>query len=129
VNTCFHGIEAMAEAAYLLREQRDEFTVVDASGDRQTVSIRRHRKKIPRRFAETEALLVREGIVTKGKVGPAASLLAEAGPMRDFVVGRLRDDPGFLLKNPERDLPIAVPGCPAAGRQPANGIAADVHRN
>jgi len=116
VNTCFHATEAMAGVPYLLCEEPEEFTLVDASGHRRTASILRHRKGIVRRFAQTEDLLVHEGIVRRGEVGPARSLLAEAGPMRDLVVAKLREDPGFLLAHPERDLPAAAPDRVAAGR-------------
>jgi len=116
VNTCFHGMEAKAGVPYLLREQPEEFTLVDASGRSSAALILRHRKGIARRFAQTEELLVREGIVRRGEVGPARSLLAEAGPMRDLIVPRLREDHGFLLAHPETDLPAAAPDRVAAGR-------------
>jgi len=115
VHTCFHGMEAMAGVPYLLREEPEEFTLVDASGRSKTASILRHRRGIARRFAQTEELLVLGGIVRRGDVGPARSLLAEAGAMRDLIVARLREEPGLLLANPERDLPVAASGRAAAG--------------
>jgi len=43
-------------------------------------------------------------------VGPARSRLVEAAPMRDLMVPRLREEPGLLLRNPQRDVPATTTG-------------------
>jgi len=102
VNTTFHGMEAMASVPYLLQDEPRTFTLIDAAGQSRSLPIVCHQPRIPRRFTDKEDELVREGIARRGKIGPATSLLAEAGPMRDFVVAKLLDDPDYLLAMPER---------------------------
>lgn len=98
VNTCFHGIEALARLDYLLRELPEEFEVVDSKGIRSKATIRRHQPGVARRFAAVEELLEGRGILRRGPIGAAESRLVESRSMRDLVLERLQNDPCFLLE-------------------------------
>ena len=98
VNTAFHGIEAMGGVDYLMRDEPDNFQIIDVTGKERAVTLRRHRSKIPRRFAEMEGLLAAERILQRGSVCGGESRIVAARPMRDFfyqqIEGRSKISPG-----------------------------------
>ena len=97
VNTAFHGIKAMGGVDYLMRDEPDNFQIIDVTGKERAVTLRRHRSKIPRRFAEMEGLLAAERILQRGSFCGGESRIVAARPMRDFFISRLKEDPKFLL--------------------------------
>jgi aminoglycoside 3-N-acetyltransferase len=96
-NTAYHTIEALAGVSYLLEDEDDEFTLIDAQGAARRARIRRHRARIRRRFAEREGVLVDAQVVRRGSVGPARALLLEGRPFRAFMLAKLVEEPAFLL--------------------------------
>lgn len=75
VNTAFHTIEAMAGADYLMDPTEHEFRIIDNEGSQHLVRLQLHRQGVPRRFADYRQLLVREHILSAGKIGEADSML------------------------------------------------------
>jgi aminoglycoside 3-N-acetyltransferase len=96
-NTCFHTIEAIADLPYLLNQDPDQFTIVDERGRSSEISIFRHRAGVSRRFKELEGLLGAEGILRSGRVGRARVLVIKGASFREFMIDRIRANPGILL--------------------------------
>jgi len=96
-NTAYHTIEALVDVPYLLKPAPDLFAIVDEKGERRELKVWRHQPAIRRRFAEWEGLLASRGVLKRGSVGPAASLLLEGRAFRDFMIDAVQRDPQFLL--------------------------------
>ena len=96
-NTAFHTIEAIADLPYLMKPTSDNFTVIDAEGNRRNLTIRRHAAGIPRRFMEWEDVLCENGILKSGSVGGARCLLVEGKSFLDFMMKRIVENPKALL--------------------------------
>jgi aminoglycoside 3-N-acetyltransferase len=99
-NTVFHTVEAIAGVDYLLREEAEEFLIIDQSGAFRRLAIRQHRAGVARRFGAFEGMLVDMGIASRGRVGRAPTLLVDGAGFRDVMVALLRKDPGLLLATP-----------------------------
>ncbi len=96
-NTAFHTIEALADCPYLLRDDPEEFTIVDGAGKSRRAMFRRHQAGIARRFGAVEGLLVDQGIARRGAVGRAPSILIAGSAFLEFMTRTLREAPAFLL--------------------------------
>ena len=96
-NTAYHTVEALTNASYLLGEDVDTFTLIDEQGESRLAKVRRHRPRIERRFTQWEDLLVEEGIVKRGLVGRARTLLLRGRPFREFMLQKLAREPRFLI--------------------------------
>lgn len=106
-HTMYHTVEAMAGAAYLLKPSPDVFTIVDQHGMPRRVSVWRHEAGVPRRFEQWESLLSSAGVLKAGYVGRARTLLLESPAFVEFMIDRVRRDPGMLLSN--RGAAITLP--------------------
>lgn len=95
--TVFHTIEAMAGVPYLLKQDSEEFVLIDADGCQKTVSLFRHEPGVRRCFPDTEAFLESEGALKRGHIGSARSFLVEGRTFRDSMMRRVREEPRFLL--------------------------------
>src|SRR5215470_7185408 len=96
-NTAYHTVEALANASYLLEKEVDTFTLIDEHGESRLAKVRRHRPRIERRFTQWENLLVEEGIIRRGLVGRAPTLLLRGRSFREFMLHKLAMEPGFLI--------------------------------
>lgn len=96
-NTAFHTIEALAGVPYLMRDQADEFELIDGGGGCRHIAVFRHRAGIPRRFGAVEGLLIERGVMRKGTVGRAEARLINGAAFRDLMSGLLRGEPHALL--------------------------------
>lgn len=99
-NTAFHTIEAVVEVPYFLYDDPDRFTIIAGDESRREIVLYRHRAGVARRFREHEDLLVEQGIVRRGLVCRAKTLLLDGLRFRDFATDALRADPTFLLAQP-----------------------------
>ena len=99
-NTAFHTVEAIVNVSYLMKQDSEIFTIVDVAGNRTEVSVRRHQSGIPRRFGEWEDMLFAEGLLKKGMVGSAPSLLLDGKPFLEFMLDRVGKDPNMFLMSP-----------------------------
>jgi aminoglycoside 3-N-acetyltransferase len=96
-NTAFHTLEAIAGLQYLLEDRDDEFTIVDAGGRGRQLSVRRHKARIGRCFAETEPFYRQAGAVSAGTIGAARALLLRGAAFRSVTASALQRNPDFLL--------------------------------
>jgi hypothetical protein len=71
--------------------------ITDAEGHEHLLPGRFHRWGVPRDFMRLDAEMTVRGIQRVGQVASATARLVEAGPMWDFVLQRLREDPAILL--------------------------------
>jgi aminoglycoside 3-N-acetyltransferase len=97
-NTVFHSIEAFCNSDYLLQEESEIFTLVDATGNARRLPIRRHANGIARRFPEMLAYLKDRGALHEGRVGIAQALLLEGGVFQEAMVDLMRNDPDCLTE-------------------------------
>ena len=96
-NTAYHTLEALAAVPYLMRPDSETFAVTGADGRTRDMPFRRHARGPDRRFAATAELLEAKGVLRQGHVAASVSLLVEAAPMADLVLGLLRKDPNYLV--------------------------------
>jgi aminoglycoside 3-N-acetyltransferase len=101
-NTAFHTAEALAELPYFLREEAEEFTIVDDAGAVRRALFRRHRPGVARRFSDAVDTLSDRGVVRKGRVGRATALLLGGRVFLDVMNAILREAPAFLLADSAR---------------------------
>jgi len=96
-NTAFHTIEALVEARYLLRDEPDEFTIIDQFGRKHSVSVRCHLPGVARCFPAMESMLLNQGIAKKGRVGSGPALLIAGLAFRNVMMRALQETPTLLL--------------------------------
>jgi len=96
-NTVFHTVEALAEVSYLMQSQPERFTLIDASGNGRELLVTRHANGIARRFEAIGPFLEKHGILKRGQVGPADTILLEGRKFCEVLVPLLREDPTCLL--------------------------------
>lgn len=96
-NTMLHTVEALCDLPYLMQRDEESFTITDADRIVRTCRLRRHNRGPDRRFAETEHMLERHGLLRKGRVGRSPVLLVECKPMVTLILETLRSDPHYLL--------------------------------
>ncbi len=97
-NTCFHAVEALAGVPYLMRSEPEEFSITDAEGGVRRVPVRMHAPARKCRFDELEEELAENGVLRRGTVGQARSLLIEGRAFRDYMLSKLAADPEYVLK-------------------------------
>ena len=99
-NTTFHSVEELAGLGYVCQKTPVDAVVLTPGGE-ETISMKIHLYGPERNFSRAAPLLEEAGALKRGKVGEADCLLVESGPMVELVLGRLREDPEFLLAAPE----------------------------
>ena len=97
-NTCFHTVESLASAPYLMKEKSDEFTITGYDGRTSQVFIRMHAPAVACRFAEMRNVLLDEHALREHRVGKAPSMLIDGPAFRDYFVATIAADPTFLLR-------------------------------
>ncbi len=95
-NTLFHTMETIAELPYSLSAGEQSFAIETPRNDRFIKKFRLHQQGVPRRFAETEEMLVNSGVAKLGKVGCARSILLQTVLFRDVMLETLQKNPQFL---------------------------------
>ena len=96
-NTAFHTVEAIADLAYLMNDEEERFTVIDASGSRSSIDVRRHRNGVSRGFDRMTPHLLQCGALRTGEVGSAKSLLIDGLAFKDYMLTLLARDPDALV--------------------------------
>lgn len=97
-NTCFHAVEALASVPYLMRDEPEEFSITNAAGDVRRIPVLMHAPARKCRFDDLEEELVENGVLRRGTVGQARSLLIEGRAFRDYMLSKLAADPEYVLK-------------------------------
>lgn len=101
-NTTFHSAEELAGVPYHLQPAPTRCHIVDETGRELQRDCVLHYWGYPRRFGEMEAALFERGILKRGVIGAARTLLVEGGPMLDFTVDLLTRDTWHLVEPKER---------------------------
>lgn len=96
-NTSLHGVEEAAGVRYHMLPGVGMMRITDAEGHERSLAGRFHRWGVPRDFMRLDAEMTARGIQRIGRVAAATARLVEAGPMWNFVLERLREDPAILL--------------------------------
>lgn len=100
-NTSHHTVEALADVPYLLKDDPEQFVLIDESGTRREAILFRHRPGVSRSLEPIERLLSGQSFVRRGRVGSAPSLLIDGPAFRDLLLKALRADPTLLLADPD----------------------------
>lgn len=98
-NTVFHTIEALCGLDYLLNDTPDDFEIIDDKGLHSNVKMRLHRQGVPRRFEELTASLEASGVLRKGRVGAAESLLINGMSFLTVMLDFIQEQPGIFLRS------------------------------
>ena len=96
-DTSIHMVEELAEVPYHMLPGVGIMRISDAEGHGHELPGRFHRWGEERDFMRLDGDLTERGIQRIGKVGEAICRLVNAAEMRDFVLDRLRVNPGILL--------------------------------
>jgi len=98
--TTFHAIEELNELPYLFSGKVYGSHVIDYEGRTLELRTRGYAEDapVPRNFLAPEAALLREGLMTIGKVAEAECRLMDAPGTYDLVERMVRKDPWLLLK-------------------------------
>jgi len=95
--TTFHSIEETEELPYLFSGEVSTSYVIDYDGQCITVRTRGYNEAWPRDFPAPEPRLLKEGLMTVGKVGSAECRLMEAKGTWELVTELVRKDPYVLI--------------------------------
>ena len=119
-NTEFHTIEALTNSSYLMRDETEQFNIIDDVGRRQVLPFRRHMSGIPRCFPLVESMLLRHRVATIGRLGQARLLLIDGSGFRKLMVSALTAQPGLLLANADLSVCSERIGAVASALQSCN---------
>ncbi len=101
-NTTFHSAEELAGVPYHLQPAPTRCHIVDQHGRELERECVLHSWGYTRRFGEMEDVLFKEGVLRRGWVGAAKTLVVEGGPMLDFAVNLLKADSWQLVGPQDR---------------------------
>lgn len=104
-NTMFHHVEEVAKVDYHMQLQPVAATVVDYEGVTRTVRLWLHRYGPKRDYPRSEPYLREQGILRLGRIGECTVRVVHARPMVEYVLGRVAQDPTYLLARPGQDSP------------------------
>ncbi len=100
-NTTFHSAEELADVPYHLQPEPTRCRIIDETGrvlERECVL---HDWSVSRQFG-TEEVLLEKGILRRGPIGLANTLVVESGPLLEFYVHLLKNDPWHFVKREDR---------------------------
>ena len=95
--TTFHAVEETNELPYMFSGKVYASTVIDYEGSPLTIRTRGYVDGVKRDFTSPEPLLLKEGLITIGKVAEAECRFMDAQGTFDCVERAVRKDPFFLL--------------------------------
>ena len=97
--TTFHSIEELNELPYLFSGEVLKSHVIDYDGNTLDIRTRGYAEDtpVPRNFTAPEPELLREGLMTIGKVAEAECRLMDAAGTYDLVERMVRKDPYLLV--------------------------------
>ncbi len=101
-NTTFHSAEELAGVPYHLQPTLTRCHIVDQTGRGLQRDCVLHYWGYPRRFGEMEEVLLEKGILKRGVIGAARTLVVESRPMLDFMVDLLTRDAWYLVEPQKR---------------------------
>lgn len=107
-NTTFHSAEELAGVPYHLQSEPTRCHIVDENGRELERECMLHYWGYERRFGDMEEALLAKGILRRGWIGAAQTLVVESRPMLDFTVQLLRKQPWLLVKQPSLISPSGV---------------------
>lgn len=96
-NTTLHTAEELAGVPYHLQGEPTDCVVIGYDGVRRVHRLYLHAWGTPRRFERIDEDLTQLGIMRMGTIGLATVRVIRALPMIEWVVGKLREDPGYLV--------------------------------
>jgi len=95
-NTSLHTVEEMV-APYIFSEGKPEIvSTIGMQGEEAKVSVKPYVVGLQRDFCQTEAPLLRRGILHLGRVGNAVCRLIDSYSMMKWVKAKVRKDPEYL---------------------------------
>ena len=95
--TTFHSVEETNELPYLFSGKVYTSHVIDYEGRKVTISTRGYNDNVRREFTAPEPMLLKEHVMTLGKVAEAECRLMDAQATFDLVERTVKKDPYFLL--------------------------------
>ncbi|HHU61893.1 MAG: AAC(3) family N-acetyltransferase [Bacillota bacterium] len=101
-NTIIHGAEEWANIPDRLTEKPEDLQIRTPDGKIIDRTMYRHASPagdISQNYGILEVPLEKRGILTRGKIGSATSVLVEVRPMIDFTIELLKRDPDIFLTN------------------------------
>jgi aminoglycoside N3'-acetyltransferase len=101
-NTTIHAAEEIAGAPYHLQPEPTRCRIIDETGQELKRDCLLHDWGYKRRFHVLEGVLFEKGILTRGLVGAAETLVVESGPMLAVIADLLKRDPWHLVETEER---------------------------
>ena len=97
-NTFIHGIEEWDGAEGTIKDESEDYYVINEQGQRLHTPQYRHCALLgSRTFSKLEPQAIAEGTVTLGRFGDATTRLMQAKALRAMVAGLLKDNPRYLL--------------------------------
>jgi len=101
--TLFHTAEDAAGCPYLYEPEPYDLHARDTEGNVHTVRMYRQNMRIERRFAEIDEVLEFNGLLKRSRLGRGELLfIPNARDVHDFLLGRMRSDPFFLVSERAR---------------------------
>ncbi len=103
-NTTFHAAEELGGAPYHLQPGPTCCVIVNEREQELTRDCLLHYWGAQRRFRDLEELFFAKGVLRRGLIGTAKTLVVESGPMLELTLDLLRKDPWCLLQKQERGM-------------------------
>ena len=100
-NTTLHHLEERF-CDWLLMQDAFEASFIDAAGQRRTSRLRSYRSNLPRNYPKVEPILLEAGLQHNVTIGTATVRVMRAADLLDCIGRIVRQDPYFLLKDPQR---------------------------
>ncbi len=95
-NTSLHTVEEIS-APYIFSDERPfVISTFGMNGEKARVSVKPYVVGLARDFCQTEAPLLRKGILKLGRVGNAVTRLIDSANMMKWVTSQVKKDPEYL---------------------------------
>lgn len=101
-NTIIHGAEEWANIPNRLTENPEALQIRTPTGEIIDTPMYRHHSPvgdISQHYGILETPMEKRGILTRGKIGSATSVLVEVKPMIDLTIELLKRDPDLFITN------------------------------
>jgi len=96
-NTFIHGIEEWDKAEGTIRDELEDYFVINHQGQRLHTPLRRHYAPLgSETFTKLEPYAFKDGILTFGHFGDATTRLMRAKALRSMAAKFLQEDPRYL---------------------------------
>ncbi len=97
--TLLHSVEELAGCPYHMQHEPAMALITDCEGRSFRHQVLLHDWGTPRDFARIEPELREAGFLRTGKIGTATVRILDAGPLVDYALARLKENPMWLCRS------------------------------